>query len=181
MDLTKVLSTNIDSLMRRVVKVLRFGKSDVQTALDVSSYGIDSHPIKDMIAVYSDTSEKGKTVIIGYINKNKLAEIGELRLFSTNSTGTEQFYTWLKNDGTMEIGGDGDNMVRYSELEIAFNQLKSDFNSLVTAYNTHVHPIVNAVPLATPPGIVTSSVTVTTGVPSAANIAPAKIDEIKTL
>lgn len=153
-NLVKVLDSSIDLLNRRLVKVLRLGKSDIQTPFSVSSYGVDSNPIKDMIAVYSDTGEKGKTVIIGYINKNQLADKGELRLFSTDEAGLLKKYIWLKNDDTIEIGGDIDNMVRYSALATAFNTMLTDLNAARSA-------------LSLPP--------------STADISTAKIDEIKTL
>lgn len=153
-NLVKVLESSIDALNRRLVKVLRLGKSDIQTPFAVAPYGVDSNPIKDMIAVYSDTGEKGKTVIIGYINKNQIADKGELRLFSTDSLGVEKKYIWLKNDNTIEIGGDIDNMVRYSALATAFNILLTDLNAARAA-------------LSLPPSI--------------ADISGSKINEIKTL
>lgn len=171
---TKVFSTEIDSLARRIVKFLRYGLKDVQTSVQVAPYGVDSNPVKDMIAIYGPTSEKGQTVIIGYINKNQLAGIGEFRTFSTDENGAVKFYTWLKNDGTMEIGGDAKNMVRYQELETAFNELKGKFNSLVQAYNTHAHAGVTT-------GGGTSGTTPATATESTADISGAKIEEIKTL
>lgn len=152
--LVKILSTSVDVLKRRVVKILRMGKSDIQTSFDVSPYGVDSNPIKDMIAVHAETGEKGKTVIVGYINKNAIADVGELRLFSTDNLGVEKTYFWLKNNGDIEVGGASDNMVRYSALEVAFNTLLADLNSTRAA-------------LGLPP--------------STANISGAKINEIKTL
>lgn len=152
--LVKILSTSVDVLKRRVVKILRMGKSDIQTSFDATPYGVDSNPIKDMISVHAETGEKGKTVIVGYINKNAIADVGELRLFSTDSLGAEKKYIWLKNDDTIEIGGNSDNMVRYSVLETAFNTLLADLNSARAA-------------LSLPP--------------STANISGAKINEIKTL
>lgn len=170
--IVKTISTSLDDLKRRIIKVCRYGKSDIQTSVEVSPYGVDSNPIKDMVAVYAPTKEKGKTVILGYFNKNKLAEVGEYRNFSTDEEGNVVFYTHLKNDGTMEIGGDSDFMVRYSALETGFNQLKSDFNTFITSqYNLHIHP--------TPAG--PSSPTVLVGTPSTADISGAKIQEIKTL
>jgi len=174
MNLVKVLNTELDSLSRRVVKFLRLGKSDVQTSLEAAPYGIDSNPVKDMVAVYAPTGEKGKTVIMGYINKQQLAAKGETRLYSTNADGELQLYTWLKADGTMEIGGSTKNMVRYQELETAFNQLKSDFNALVTTFNSHVHTGVTT-------GSGSSGSTATPGTASTADITPAKINQIKTL
>lgn len=156
--IVKIVSTSVDVLKRRVVKILRMGKSDIQTSFDVAPYGVDSNPIKDMIAVHAETGEKGKTVIVGYINKNAIADVGELRLFSTDSLGVEKKYIWLKNDNTIEIGGNSDNMVRFSALEAAFNQLKSEFNAHVHASN------------GTPPTV-----------PSTADVSGAKINEIKTL
>lgn len=174
MNLVKVISTAFDDLERRIVKVLRMGKSDVQTSVEAMPYGIDSNPVKDMIAVWAETGEKGKTVIVGYLNKNQLADVGEFRTYSTDSTGELKFYIWQKNDGSCEIGGDVDNMVRYSKLEEAFNQLKEDFNNFVTTYNSHVHSGVT-----TGPG--SSGTTPATGTTSSADISEAKIDEIKTL
>ncbi len=172
MDLIKVISTEFDKAKRRIVKLLHLGRSDVKTANEIAPYGIDGNPIKGMIAVYSSTSINGSPVIIGYINKNQLADVGELRLYSTDKDGALKFYTWLKNDGTYEMGGNADNAVRYSKLEQAFNQLKADFNSHITAYNTHVH-----IGVTTGGG---SSGTTSPGTSSAADISGAKINEIKT-
>ncbi len=164
MNLATIISTEINNLSQRVSKFLRFGLNDVQTAIQTAPYGVDSNPIKGMIAVYGATSEKGKPVIIGYINKNQLADVGETRIFSTDENGVLQTFIWLQNDGIMEIGGDVDNMVRFSELKSGFDELKSDFN----AFLTHVHGAAGTPP--TPPAT-----------PSTASIDDSKINEIKTL
>ncbi len=177
MNLTKVISTSFDSLNRLKVKFLRMGKSDVQECLEVSPYGTDSNPVKDMVAIYTPTGENGKNAIIGYINKNRLAEIGENRIFSTDSDGVLSTYIWLKNDGTMEIGGDADFMVRYSVLETAFNDLQGTVNDLISAFNSHMH----ATAATGPPSIPTPIPSSIPAIPSTADISGAKIDEIKTL
>ncbi len=173
-NLVQILSTSIDSLNRRIPKFLRLGRKDIQTSLESSPYGVDSNPIEDIVAVYLKTGEKGKTVIVGYINKNQQSEPGEYRLFSTNADGIEQAYMWLRKNGNLELNGDDDNMVRFSELKSAFDELKSDFNSLVTAYNSHVHPGVTSGGASTAP-------TPSSGSSSTADISGAKIDEVKTL
>lgn len=173
LNITKVISTSFDDLQRRIIKVLRKGKSDVQTPIEASPFGIDSNPIKDMIAVYGQTEEKGKTVIIGYIDKNKLAASGETRLYSIDNNGNLKTYVWLKNDGTMEIGGNTKHMVRYEELQTAFNQLKQDLNTFITIFNSHTHTGVTI-------GVGSTSTTTTPGTTSSADISPAKIDNIKT-
>jgi hypothetical protein len=69
----------------------------------------------------------------------------------------------IRKDGSVEVNGDSDFMVRFSALQTAFNQLKSDFD-------THIHS-----------GVVTggSNTSVPTAT-SSADIDPAKIDNVKT-
>ena len=173
--LAKVISTKIDSVKRRLIKILRLGNKDIQTPFEASPFGLDSVAIKDLIAIQVETGEKGKTVIIGYINKNAIAEIGEYRTYSTDSEGNEKNYIWLRNDGVIEIGGDADNMVRFSKLEEAFNDLRSDYNDLVTKWNTFAVAYIPGSPAVQglPP-------TAASGNLSTADISPAKIEEIKT-
>lgn len=143
---------------RRKVKVYLTGLINVQSAHQVAPYGIDSNPIPEMKAIYAKTEVNGRPVIIGYINKNVLADGGEIRLFSTDEAGTLKMYVWLKNDGTLELGGSTKHMTRFEELKTGFDQLRTDFNA-------HVHAS-NGVPPTTP---------------STASIDDSKIDEIKTL
>jgi uncharacterized protein YheU (UPF0270 family) len=149
----------------RILKVLQFG---AKTAKVFSDFGDDSQPLKDMIAVYADTTEVGESVIIGYLNKNQISAAGEKRIFSLKVDGSLSTDIHLKNDETIVIASGTDYAVRYSSLETSFNQLKSDFNSLVVAYNSHQHTLPNG---ASPPTL--------PGTTSAASISGAKIDEIR--
>lgn len=99
------------------------------------------------------------------------AAIGELRLYSTNAIGEQKIYLWLKNDGTMELGGSTRNAVKYQELEDGFNQLRSDLNSLIADYNIHTH--VCAAPTFP------SAIPVPLGTPSTADISAAKSNNVK--
>lgn len=161
---------------QRVVKFLGLGKNDTKTAVQIAPPGTDSSPTKGMVAVYSRTTSKDGSVVVGYLLKEQLANPGEHRTFSTDKDGALKFYIWQKDDGTCEIGGNGNNMVRYQELETAFNALKQAHNDLVAAFNSHMHATAGSGPPSTPtPG---------SGIPaqpSAADIGPAKINEIKTL
>lgn len=123
MQLVKIISTSFDSLSRRIPKFLRLGLNDVQTANEAAPFGIDSNPISGMIAIYSKTAVKGDEVIIGYLNPNQLAEVGETRLYSTDTSGSLKIFLWLKADGTIQLGGTADNAVRY----IPLNQGLQDF------------------------------------------------------
>lgn len=163
--IVKTLSSEFDNLKRRIIKVLRFGKSDVQTSKEIGPFGIDSNPLEGMYAIHAETGTKGKTVIIGYIKPDQLAAVGEMRMYSTDANGALKTYTWLKNDGTIEVGGSDDFMVRYSKLEEAFNELKGKFNSFAAAYTPG-----SSSSVGTPPTISQST----------ADITQAKITSIKT-
>lgn len=152
------------------VKFLRMGRDDVRETEQVTPHGFESVPVKDLVALYATTGQDGDDVIIGYIKREALVDVGESRMFSTDSDGNEQFSIHLKNDGTAEIGGNTDFMVRFNELKAGFDQFKSDFNTHVSNYNTHIH---------TAPGGATSTPSSISN-PTGANIDAAKIDEIKT-
>jgi hypothetical protein len=164
MNLVKTISTRVDNLGMRLVKFFRFGKSDVQEVSEVSPFGLDSNPIKDMVAVYAKTADKGDAVIVGYLNKNRLAEIGEFRIYSTNAQGEEQIYIHLKNDGTAQIGGTGDNLVRYKPVEDLVSEINQFLNQQL--------PLIAS-------GIATGGGAYTPGVANF-NISDAKIDELET-
>lgn len=156
MKSSKVISTAINDAKNMIIKVLRLGTSDVQTSRQISPFGVDSNPIKDMVAIHSETGIKGETVIIGYVNKEHVADIGELRLFSTNESGEIKSTVFLRNDETLELMGDSNFLVK-------FNELQTEFNKLQSAYNSHVHAASGA----------------PTSIISTANISLAKNDKIK--
>lgn len=165
MFITKFISAELDSVGRRIAKVLRFGKHDTQTGFQSTPYGIDSNPIKGMRAIYSTTAQKGKTVIVGYINVDQLADPGELRLFSTDTNGELKFSIWLKADGTCEVGGNSDNLVRYIPLDQGLQNFKTEIQQ-------------ELVKIAT--GIASAGGSYTPGTLSV-DISASKIDEIKSL
>jgi hypothetical protein len=164
MYITKVISSKIEKA-KRIIKFIRLGKDDVQTSMEIGPYGIDSNPIKDMQAIYGETSIKGETVIIGYINKNQMAQPGELRLYSTDANGQEKFVVWLKNDGlngSLQLGGVADNLVRY-------NALDAGLQAYVLLINAELAKIATATAGAYVPAF------------PPLNISASKINEIKTL
>jgi hypothetical protein len=130
--LAKVDSTTITDKQREI-KVLQFG---AKTADECAPFGEDSNPLKDMIAVYAETAEVGEPVIIGYLNENQLAAVGEKRLYSLKPDGSLSFYTWLRNNGTMELGGNAHNLVRYEPLNNALQSLVNKINAELVKIQT---------------------------------------------
>lgn len=132
--LAKIKSSLLEKA-KRILKVEQFG---AKTAIESGPFGEDSSPLKDMIAIYTNTSESGEQVILGYINKNQLASPGEKRIYSLRPDGTLSFAIHLKNDGTVEVGGNTDNMVKFIPLDAALKNQD-------TAINTELAKIATAI------------------------------------
>lgn len=147
----------------RALKVEQFG---VKTGDIVSDFGDDSHPLKDMIALYGRTSEDGENVIIGYLNKNQLAAEGEKRIFSLMPNGNESFYVWLKNNGNLELGGNTFTTVKFEPLDTS---LKAQ-DGLINAELVKIAAVLNSLA----PGSYTPNPVVT-------NIMPSQNKNIKTI
>ena len=111
---------------KRILKIIQFG---VKTAIEVSSFGDDSNPIENLTAIYSDTSENGESVILGYINENQLSKVGEKRIYSLKGDGSLSSYFWLKNDGSAELLGANDNLVRYEALNAKLQEEITKINA----------------------------------------------------
>lgn len=134
-SLTKYFSNIIDGTGSRIMKV--FGINGAGTADHVQPFGMDSCPVQGMDAIYADTANDELPVIIGYINVNQLAAEGEVRHYSMkrNEDGTysQAFYTWIKRDGTYEIGGVADNLTRYAALNAAHQAWITKMEGQLTA------------------------------------------------
>lgn len=163
-NLAKVISSRIDSFSRLVIKVLRNGKVDVQESIQVAPHGIDSRPVQDLVAIYMKSDQDGKSYVAGYLNRNAVAKIGETRIYSTDESGSEQTYIYLTDDGKIRLGGNVDNLIRYSALD---TQLQNQ----VTAINGQLAAIASAI------GGLGGTYIVT---PITLDISTAKIDDIKT-
>lgn len=170
--------TRVKQAATEFIKVLRLGKNDVQTSLYVFPFGFSGKAVNETLAVHAKTMQKGDSVVVGYVlEKDETTNVGESRLYSTDSDGNVVAEIICRNDGTAEILGNDDNMVRFSELKTAYDQLKNDHDSLVSAFNQHVHPTA-AVGSPSPPTPVPNVIPAT---PSTGDISNAKIDEVKTL
>jgi len=162
MNTFSIIKENLINKGRRLLKVSQFG---AKTADVVSDFGDDSAPLKDMIAVYSNTSEVGDNIIIGYLNKNQIANAGEKRIFSLKEDGSLSIAIHLRNNGTAEIGGNVDNAVRYAKLDLALQ-------NEVTLINAELTKIAAAINAIVPGSYIPTPITL--------NILAAKIEELKT-
>lgn len=150
------LANVLDSVIRgtrRIVQVSLFKKArEIPQALP---YGVDSAPVREMVAVYANTNDMGNSVIVGYVYKDAVAEVGSIRLYSDNG------YVHLRANGNLELLGTADNAMRYAA-----------FNSVIQTYLTNQNTAILA-------GFTALGGTYTP--PPAPDFTAAKINEIKTL
>lgn len=136
-NISKTISTTVNNAGERIAKVLRLGKKDVQEIHVVAPFGDDSHPPKDVRAIYQETGIKGQAVLVGYINTDSIADEGERRIFSVDpSTGETKTFVHLKNDGTIEFNGNSDNIIGYKQTADSINEIKDDINALKNAISS---------------------------------------------
>ena len=120
---------------KRILKVLQFG---TKTAKECAPFGFDSAPLENMTAIYGETSNAGESVILGYINKNQLAEPGESRIFSLDSTGVVKAYFFAKNTGEIHINGNEFFAVRFDPLNSALLDQQTKINQELTKISISV-------------------------------------------
>lgn len=175
MQRIKTISSELNKFGQRVVKFIGLGKNDTKTAVQISPPGTDAPPIKGMVAVYSRTASKDGAVVVGYLLKDLVAKPGEHRTFSTNTDGELKFYIWQKDDGTCELGGDADNLLRFSKTKEVVDEIQNDIAALKQVFQTWA-PVANDGGAA-----LKAAAAAWMGQPLQKNIDDAKIEEIKTL
>lgn len=167
MKIANIISTAISKGIL-VIKVLSLGSKDVNTLLNVQPYGLDSNPVKDLKGVFAETVGTEK-LFLGIIRKDTKAQTGQTRVYS------EDVEVWLRN-GKLELGGNSNFAVKYTELKQGYDLLVQQVNALIVAYNAHVHPV-NALPGPSP---IPSAVTTSQGVSITADISTCKNENILT-
>ena len=123
--LSKLKSVAIEQ-GQRILKVLQYGP---KTANECGPFGLDSSPLENYTAIYAETANVGESLIIGYIQKNQIAQQGEARLFSLDSNGLLKAEIFCKADGTIILNGGVNSSIRYEPLNTELQKLKNDINS----------------------------------------------------
>jgi hypothetical protein len=123
--LSKVKSTFKEGAYR-ILKVFQFG---AKTADECSPFGFDGNPTPELDAIFAETSNGAEPVCIGYIQTQRLADIGECRLYSLMPDGTLATYIWLRKDRSIEFGGNDDNLVQFSKMKKELQDLQLFINT----------------------------------------------------
>ena len=123
--LAKVKSSSIENF-KRIIKVLQFGP---KTAKECYPFGFDSSAPENWTAIYSDTSNKDESIIIGYINKNQIAEVGGSRMYGVANSGEVVSFLYARASGVLELNGNEFSGVRFQNLVTAINAQNSLINA----------------------------------------------------
>jgi hypothetical protein len=149
--LSKVKDTFVEK-SKLIIKVLQFG---AKTAKQVNPFGIDANPLDNYTAIYSDTSNAGESLIIGYINKNYITEKGEIRLYSLNDEGEVQAYAYCRKNGVLELNGSEFSAVRFENLQTAIQNQ----NSLINAELVKIASSISDIDGVYVPGTISTNLT----------------------
>jgi len=135
---------------KRILKVFQFG---TKTAKESVPFGIDSQPLENFTAIYSETTNKAESVIIGYINKNQLVGAGEIRIYSLDVSGVVKAYVLCDATGRISLNGNEYSSVRFENLETGLNSqntlINAEFEKIAIAINAIVPGSYNPAPVST--------------------------------
>lgn len=126
--------------------------------------GDDSPPLPDDRIALMKKDGAGNWVAVGVLVLSQGAEAGEKILYSRDSAGVVKATFKMLKDGVIELNGNAD-------FAVAFDDLKTQFDELQTAFNTHTHIYI--------PGTLATVPTATPLPQSAADIDQAKVAEVK--
>ena len=172
MFLTNIeISTITDGL--RLIKAQIMSSYNARSIPQFGPAGLDSAPIAKQLAVTTPTATRGADVVLGYQNQNQIAEPGETILYSCDADGVYKATAAMRVDGTMELLGTGDFLVRYTALDTSLQAQTALINANLTLVATAIATLAAELGLPpTPPLYTPTSVTI--------NTTPAKITKIKT-
>jgi hypothetical protein len=151
-----------DTVTTRVIQAQFTQEDDKQEVQQWRLSGFDSSPSPGVKGLIVDMGDGYK---VSVAEKDGLTDSGlnpgERKVYSDLDGVLKAFVKFL-NTGILELNGNADFAVRYTDLETAFNQLKADFDA-------HTH------------GGVTSGAAFTSAIAvgSTADITPAKITTVK--
>jgi hypothetical protein len=171
--------TTTTSEGKRLNTVVCFGtdNTDPRQGYNVAPFGFDSVGTQNLQAVYADTANNRYPIILGWLNTSVVAQEGESRMYSTDSNGGVVGYVYLKNNGELNLLGDSNWAVKYTELASQFNELKGKFNDLVSKWNAFCTDYVPGSPTTAGQPLTLTTDTVS---PSTADITQSKNTRIKT-
>ena len=122
----------------------------------LSPYGFEARPSVGQAAIVFINGNRDQGIVLAVHDRESrpTIDVDESQFYSKYGG-----YVKCDKDGKVQIQGDSDNAVAYTDLKSAFDQLVADFNKLVNTYNFHTHPTAPVGPVSTPssPGTETTA------------------------
>jgi len=164
MKLSWINSTSLKEGYRMIKSSITKGL--VNTTKVSHPFGFDSNPTENYMAIIAETQSNDEPVIVGYLNPRAIEALspGDSALYSTDANGNIIASIVMRNNGTAELLGTGDNAVRFAPLDSGLQ----DFKTGIQQELTKIQVAIAGVGGAYTPGTLT------------VDINGAKIDEIKT-
>lgn len=170
------IDTNADGDVSRVMLQVELidDNEDVRTVELFIQAGEDSNPANNSRAVVIDVTDRYQICIGVSDDLTPTCAQGEREIYSTDNPVTQKKASikWDK-DGNVIINQGSNHSVQYEALLSAFNQLKSDLNNFVTAYNLHEHNYIS------PTGAAVTTGNTGPGTASTADMSSSKINTVK--
>jgi len=130
---------------------------DIQT-LELFQNGMDYVPLQGA-RVWIDWLPEGDAYrIITAIQDFQVSTVepGERRVYALNDDNEKTAQIYYKKTGELGLNEGEDFVVRYSELKLAFDELKADFNALVDMVSGHIHATTATVGASATPGVISA-------------------------
>lgn len=156
---------------RLLLQVQITDADDVHTVEYMSPPGEDSNPPDGAKVLIIDVGRAYKIAIAADDNVSPSMAEGEKKLYSISDGAIASFINFLAS-GIVEINGNNDFAIRFNEMQSAFDEMKDDLNQLVNDYTNHKHGGVQS-------GGGVTAVPDIPGTESTADMAAAKVDEVK--
>lgn len=171
------IGKNKDGTKDRLLLQVELTEDDIRTVEMIAQAGEDTNPAEGCRVVVLDL----KGFLAGIATSDDLTpEVnpGEKEIYSTDNPATEK-KAWIKfnGNGILDLNGNARFAAAFEDLKTGFDQLLSDFNDLVTAYNAHIHTTTAVTGGGGPPGVIAP--TTSTGTPSSASVDDSKVETVK--
>lgn len=131
--ITKIKSSRIVNGIR-LLTALVTGKNDVREYYETSPYGWDSSPVANVKAVYMSTLNRGDNVNTGYIATDRIAQPGESRMYSTDSSGSTKYFVYCYTDKVViGTGSPSNHLTQFEALNEKLQDQISQINTQLDA------------------------------------------------
>ena len=135
--------TTLNKAFSTFFKVL-LSQENPKEVENVQNWGFDSKPPKGERGLLLTTDNNKTSAIVGYILRSEETEIGETRMYATDSSGNVLGDVKLNNDSEFVILGGSDYAVQHTPLKTGLNNQDTAINTELTKLSVTISAMVSA-------------------------------------